>query len=410
MLRAVFQDFQMTYARKEWIEERAAWRTVIFLNLIRNVNVILSHLTNEMSDIPCDADPSQEDLHAPLPPRTLSRLKFKQKHHQLLDRLSKLADIQRNLEQKLGLASFELHSTSINTAAPFDHTTSSSSSTGRTASHEFAVNSSNGWKSALDRFRTIRNKSPRHQVDNGSDAGLSPVTDYDPADETASALASCREDIKALWEDDIVSEVLNRRKVRLESAPGLWVHVLCSLPASFLLNLPSFINDADRISDRNYQPTDDDVIRARLRTLGVQEFRFILDRGIFKHSILVFLWSLITLRTRHGQWVAVVRCRRNKKQCTSRRTIESNVGMTILLCSEQLGIHTLTMVCMNRLAYNSVYIYWQCYSRCHHLPSVSLFLLILLSTSARFFFQTKYVFCMFFWQHILGPPIGLRHN
>lgn len=43
----------------------------------------------------------------------------------------------------------------------------------------------------------------------------------------------------------------------------------------------SFINDSDRIANCDYQPTDDDVIRARLRTLGVQEYRFIFDHGLF---------------------------------------------------------------------------------------------------------------------------------
>jgi len=42
----------------------------------------------------------------------------------------------------------------------------------------------------------------------------------------------------------------------------------------------SFINDADRIASQDYNPTDDDVIRARLRTLGVQEYRFIFDHGM----------------------------------------------------------------------------------------------------------------------------------
>lgn len=41
----------------------------------------------------------------------------------------------------------------------------------------------------------------------------------------------------------------------------------------------SFIQDAERIASNDYQPTDDDVIRARLRTLGVQEYRFVFDHG-----------------------------------------------------------------------------------------------------------------------------------
>jgi len=40
-----------------------------------------------------------------------------------------------------------------------------------------------------------------------------------------------------------------------------------------------FINDVERIAVSNYEPTDDDVIRARLRTLGVQEYKFIFELG-----------------------------------------------------------------------------------------------------------------------------------
>jgi hypothetical protein len=34
----------------------------------------------------------------------------------------------------------------------------------------------------------------------------------------------------------------------------------------------SFLNDLNRVADRNYTVTDDDIIRARLRTLGIQEY------------------------------------------------------------------------------------------------------------------------------------------
>jgi len=35
-----------------------------------------------------------------------------------------------------------------------------------------------------------------------------------------------------------------------------------------------FLNDIERIATRDYEPSDNDVIRARLRTLGVQEYSF----------------------------------------------------------------------------------------------------------------------------------------
>jgi hypothetical protein len=41
----------------------------------------------------------------------------------------------------------------------------------------------------------------------------------------------------------------------------------------------SFLDDLYRIAQRGYEPTDDDVVRARLRTMGVQEHRFLFETG-----------------------------------------------------------------------------------------------------------------------------------
>jgi guanine nucleotide-binding protein subunit alpha len=41
------------------------------------------------------------------------------------------------------------------------------------------------------------------------------------------------------------------------------------------------LDDLYRIAHRGYEPTDDDIVRARLRTVGVQEYRFLLDPGAY---------------------------------------------------------------------------------------------------------------------------------
>lgn len=46
-----------------------------------------------------------------------------------------------------------------------------------------------------------------------------------------------------------------------------------------IVRLISFLNDIERIAIRDYEPSDDDVIRARLRTLGVQEYSFWVEQG-----------------------------------------------------------------------------------------------------------------------------------
>ncbi|KAJ8468214.1 hypothetical protein ONZ51_g9780 [Trametes cubensis] len=55
--------------------------------------------------------------------------------------------------------------------------------------------------------------------------------------------------------------MLIRKGIRMETTPGF------------------FLNDIDRIAVRDYEPTDDDVVRARLRTLGVQEHRIRFNKG-----------------------------------------------------------------------------------------------------------------------------------
>jgi hypothetical protein len=39
----------------------------------------------------------------------------------------------------------------------------------------------------------------------------------------------------------------------------------------------SFLNDIERIGRRSYEPSDEDVVRARLRTLGVQQYNFFVE-------------------------------------------------------------------------------------------------------------------------------------
>ncbi|KAG6865241.1 hypothetical protein C0991_004183 [Blastosporella zonata] len=242
-------DFQLTYARREWSEERASWRAVIQLNLVRNVNSIMDHLNQEMGgslDGHNSDDSADEVQIVRRKAKALPPLRFKDHHRILRLRLGPLARVQQDLERKLGEASSELHSTDVRIAAPFDH-----APTNRRALQEFSINSTNGWKSALHKFRAVRQARP--------EVGEDPRNAQDIEDDVAEVLDNCKDDIKSLWDDPVVTEMLNRRKVRIEDGPGF------------------FLNDAERLASRNYQPTDEDVIRARLRTLGVQEYRFVFD-------------------------------------------------------------------------------------------------------------------------------------
>lgn len=252
---ATLKNFQLCYARREWTEERLAWRSVIFLNLVRNVNDVLQELNREMSPVPLTpssdtSDSSSEDLHSGSRSRKskLPPLKFLEKHRLLALRLGPLRRIQTDLERRLGAASTEPNFTNVTSAAPFNEESD------RRALQEFSINSTNGWKTALDKFRSVRTRPEM-----GAAGSLRKLKSKD--DETTEVIAGCRDDIVALWEDPIVREMLSRRRSRIEDSAGF------------------FLPDGERIAVRNYQPSDDDIIRARLRTLGVQEYKFIFENG-----------------------------------------------------------------------------------------------------------------------------------
>ncbi|GAW02896.1 G-alpha-domain-containing protein [Lentinula edodes] len=60
---------------------------------------------------------------------------------------------------------------------------------------------------------------------------------------------------RILWRGVIQLNIV-RRKIRLEEYPGF------------------FLNDLERVTSLKYIPTDDDVLKARLKTVGVSEYRF----------------------------------------------------------------------------------------------------------------------------------------
>ncbi|TFK21077.1 G-alpha-domain-containing protein [Coprinopsis marcescibilis] len=84
--------------------------------------------------------------------------------------------------------------------------------------------------------------------------------DESEPDSPTDVISNCKDDIRSLWVDEIIRTVLKKRKIRLEDSAGF------------------FLDDLDRIASPAYVPSSDDVVRARLRTLGVQEYRIKVDQ------------------------------------------------------------------------------------------------------------------------------------
>jgi guanine nucleotide-binding protein subunit alpha len=253
---ATLKNFQLTYARRKWAEERTSWRTVIQLNLVRNVNTILDILERELSDPTARSNSDfGDDLEITEIPITRttnnSSVQLADKYHRLNLRLSPLRKVQKDLEARLGAASSE--ETSVNGVYDPSLGLNVLAERRERYAQEFSINSRNGWKSALTRVipgNSLQSGAEVYGIDNG--AGGDSITE---------AIASSRGNMVALWADPMVQDILSRAPSRIQESPGF------------------FLNDASRIATNDYQPTDDDVVRARLRTLGVQEHRFVFEQG-----------------------------------------------------------------------------------------------------------------------------------
>lgn len=130
---------------------------------------------------------------------------FTDNHNFIKRRLGPLRSIQIDLETKLGPESQEVRSsTSMSSAAPFD------SALPKRPSRDFGVNSTNGWKSALERLRpSIMNNA---RLQRRRDADHNEITDV---------LFGCKEAMLNLWQDPVVQQVLAHRKTKIEDSPGL---------------------------------------------------------------------------------------------------------------------------------------------------------------------------------------------
>ena len=235
----------MQYARTTWLEERSSWRAVVQLNLVRSVTLLLDMLAAAMAaphrpptaDLTAPstmastsaagngngyaarADSPPPPLPLPLPP-----LAFTERHQLLKLRLAPLRGVQTDLERRLGAAAEEPTSSTIapHEALPLPPASGGAGAQAGRRPQEFYVRSRDGWKSALERFRP-RGAGGGGDGDGGGAAGVAArAAAWARTDaEVAEVLAGLGEDMKAVWEDGVVREMLKRRKVRMEEAPGL---------------------------------------------------------------------------------------------------------------------------------------------------------------------------------------------
>ncbi|KAH9938925.1 G-alpha-domain-containing protein [Amylocystis lapponica] len=206
----MLKNFQLNFAPAAFHAETEAWRAVIHLNLVHSVIFILDLLQGGTSH--GEPDPKTSDP--------------KDDHRLLRMRLTPLRQVEMILEKCLEVSSYD-RSPSTDSDSSWD--------TGKAS--EISVRGGSGWK-ALVQSRKERHTrfSGQHELDNAR-----------------QILEACRDDMVSLWEDPSIQEILREHGVALQEQPGF------------------FLDQIQRIATVAYNPTPEDILRARLRTIGVEE-------------------------------------------------------------------------------------------------------------------------------------------
>ncbi|KAJ2915543.1 hypothetical protein MD484_g4866, partial [Candolleomyces efflorescens] len=337
------KNFRMKYAQDEWNAELAGWKCVIQLNLLKSVITILDALKAENDGDPLDDGSGETEFlfdsiatadnspvitsrgtfngrrssppganpfapsarrvgsasnlydHAqatpettPVPPGLGENGTLLTGKHQLLKlRLAPLRRVELDLRKRLG-AEEDLPDAALDGSGDLDYgplgnitNGGDSSPLRRRATKEFSV------RTVKDALEGPHN--PPSPTDSKYDQQLSARPDKE--NEATEVIARCQEDIKTLWMDETVKLILKRRRIRLEESAGF------------------FLEDIDRIASRDYKPSDNDVVRARLRTQGVQEYRIKFEHPMgLAGSIMNFgnEWCLYDVggsRTGRNAWI-----------------------------------------------------------------------------------------------------------
>lgn len=209
----VLKNFELHFAPKAFEAEAEVWRPVIHLNLVRSVNFILNFLAGRFSGLRDSALVTQEHQYAY---GTMTA-----ELRKLCIRLAPLRQVEESLCKTLSGSSDNRQG--YNPAkAP-----------------EVSIPSGSGWKKTLAGGRSEESNVSRVGA---SDDGRN-----------RRILAACGEDIARLWNDPTVQQSLRSADIALEEQPGF------------------FLDQAERITEEEYKPKPEDVLKARVITTGPEE-------------------------------------------------------------------------------------------------------------------------------------------
>ncbi|KAF7783955.1 hypothetical protein Agabi119p4_120 [Agaricus bisporus var. burnettii] len=281
------KQFQLLYSPATFHSERIAWRAVIYLNLVRSVLRILEALAPESDALDEHDDLDSAEAGADLvissngrPPSAILGTRVA-KYEEYRRRLAPLVELEERLTRLLA-APDEDEAVRLPSSRP------SLDSARHSYRSSFESNSHIGKPTPTIIIPQRHPQIQRSVSANGSDARpkelavrsgdwkrvfslrmgyKSPKTPksgeiegwwVDP-DDPVHTLHSCARAMLELWADSQVRIRLDEKRLRLQESSGF------------------YLDEIPRITAKKYIPTDEDVLKARLKTTGVVEHTFVVN-------------------------------------------------------------------------------------------------------------------------------------
>ncbi|KAI0775645.1 G-protein alpha subunit [Trametes elegans] len=237
----MIKNFQLYFCPTTFQAETEAWRAVIHLNLVRFVNHGLYVLSNTNSGSGGKSGDPKKD------------------YRMFQMRLSPLKQVEMILTRCLSAESSQ--PSSFGEDKPVLRTE------GLT---EVSVRGGTGWKSFIRRRRGSQSKV---------------LVNPDELDDARRILDACKDDIVSFWENTAIRRALEQE--------GMDLHH----------HARYFVEQARRVADIKYTPSTDDILRARIRTVGVEEYRMTMETAAEKGSEWVF-YDVGGQRSQRASWAS----------------------------------------------------------------------------------------------------------
>ncbi|KAJ7928843.1 guanine nucleotide-binding protein [Mycena leptocephala] len=273
------KQFQLMYKPNSIEQERASWRTVIYFNVVHSLKHILTTLESWDDSFEEDATqpsgyydaPSSSSSQAPPLPNGMPRAPSRAESPGFPGRSNRIASLRSRLSPLLA------------TDAPLADRLSGGINVSGSGKGGVFVRS--GWQA-----RTVDKalgKMKKSSNDADSRRGREGYVGEDDGDvllqETGRMLSALKDDIRELWAHPTVKGLIMKRRLKLDE----WSEF--------------FLKDITRIAAREYIPTTDDILHARIQTMGVAEHIF--DVELHGKTVTWHLFDVGGARGQRHSWI-----------------------------------------------------------------------------------------------------------